>query len=287
MKKMILFTLLILTTYLPGTFAADSTGTPEGTAKQSDQDIKGANITGVGELGASQVTTETVTASGDVSGGSVTTPGTVSAGTISAPAGAITNLNTSKVFVQSAPAGGLDATNKDYVDGQDSNLQSQINTLDTKVESLSSGGGGGVVASVTVDFPYSYSLYYDVARPRILSSSGLNISFSVVKKQMYVDSRYVHLRASFPARAYCPAATVQVVNYPGYAVGSFQYFTSLDGGSNIGTGVDGSGNLTIVKKNPGYIDILIPYAQKPGIGRCSNTYITKCQPPVVRIVLME
>ncbi len=129
-------------------FENDSTGTPSGTAKQPDINQRGSNIIEVGNLETSSIDADSATVtgvmsagsvstSGAVSASSVSTSGAVSAGTVSAPNGAITNLNTNRTYVQRTPTSQVDATNKKYVDTQDS-------TLSTRISALESSSGGGI-----------------------------------------------------------------------------------------------------------------------------------------------
>ncbi len=104
-------------------FAADSTGTPSGTATQPDINQRGSNIIEVGTLETSSIDAD-----------SATVTGAMSAGTVSAPTGAITNLNTNRTYVQRTPTSPADAANKAYVDAMFNTLQAQINAA---------GGGSG------------------------------------------------------------------------------------------------------------------------------------------------
>ncbi len=135
-------------------FAADSTdGTPSGIAKQPDINQRGSNIIDVGTLETSSIDADSAAISGQIksgsvdtgsiSAGSVNTSGTVSASTLSSPAGAITNLNTNRTYVQRTPTSPVDATNKKYVDDQSDALKSRLSALE------SDGGGVGIAPSYT------------------------------------------------------------------------------------------------------------------------------------------
>ncbi len=138
-KKVIVLAMAIFFINCGFVFAADSTIAPSGTATQPSINQRGSDIIDVGNLSTSSIDANSATvtgamkagsvSAGAVSASSVSTSGTVSAGTVSAPAGAITNLNTNRTCVQRTPTSPVDATNKSYVDGKISSLQSQINAL--------------------------------------------------------------------------------------------------------------------------------------------------------------
>lgn len=119
---------ILLTVGIFNSFAADSTGAPQGVARQPDIDQQGADIVGVDEIEAATVR---------AAGAEVT--GTVSAGAVSTPAAAITELNTGRAQIQNPPIQPKDGTNKEYVDGQ-------VGALNNRVAALESGGGSGVNA---------------------------------------------------------------------------------------------------------------------------------------------
>ncbi len=183
------FTFLILT----GTsFAADSTGSPSGTAKQPDLNQRGSNIIEVGTLEAGTVDADSAAISGQIKSGSVNT-GSISAdsvnssGTVLAPSGAITNLNTNRTYVQRTPTSPVDATNKAYVDGRYNTLSANQDSLSARISALESSSGS------SSNCPSGYSAQFVKA----LSQTGSTIrwwtgTICVKNYKNYSDSTGEH-----------------------------------------------------------------------------------------------
>ncbi len=228
MRKIILSVMTLC--FLNGSmvFAADSTGTPSGTAKQPNLDMKNADITNVDDLDADTATVSGAMKSGSVSTGAVlassltttgsiatknvSASGTVSANTVSAPSGAITNLNTNRTYVNRTPTSWQDATNKDYVDGK-------ISALDSRVDTLESGNSSGdaviVPTTKTRTRVASTGYYYNkYSCPSGYTAVPLNTGAKLASSGTYggTNEHYELLGICIKSSAYVAIGTTTVFN---------------------------------------------------------------------------